>query len=62
MKKGDIVWGFLLAGMLSLFLIPFNRDPILSASEAHPYIGGFIKFAILATMGDILGKRIASGL
>lgn len=62
MKKGDIVWSFLLAGLLALFLIPFTRDPILSASEAHPYIGGFIKFAILATMGDILGKRIASGL
>lgn len=62
MKKGDIVWGVLLAFLLALFLVPFTRDPILSASEAYPYIGGFIKFAILATMGDILGKRIASGL
>lgn len=61
MKKGDIIWGVLLASLLALFLIPSTRDPILIASEAHPYIGGFIKFAILATMGDILGKRIASG-
>lgn len=61
MKKGDIIWVLLLAGLLALFVIPVTRDPILASSSAHPYIGGFIKFAILATMGDILGKRIASG-
>lgn len=61
MKRGDIVWGLLLAGLLMLFVIPATRDSILAASSAHPYIGGFIQFAILATMGDLFGKRIASG-
>lgn len=59
MKRGDIVWGLLLAGLLMLFVIPATRDSILAASSAHPYIGGFIQFAILATMGDLFGKRIA---
>lgn len=61
MKKGDIVWGLLLASLLLLFVIPTTRDSILTASGAHPYLGGFIQFAILATMGDLFGKRIASG-
>ncbi|MBO0452522.1 MULTISPECIES: hypothetical protein [Enterococcus] len=61
MKKGDIVWGLLLAGLLVLFVIPATRDPILAASGAHPYIGGFIQFGILATMGDLFGKRIVAG-
>ena len=61
MKKGDIVWGLLLASLLLLFVIPTTRDSILAASGAHPYLGGFIQFAILATMGDLFGKRIASG-
>lgn len=61
MKKGDIVWGLLLASLLLLFVIPTTRDSILTASGAYPYLGGFIQFAILATMGDLFGKRIASG-
>lgn len=61
MKKGDIVWGLLLASLLLLFVIPTTRDSILAASGAYPYLGGFIQFAILATMGDLFGKRIASG-
>lgn len=27
----------------------------------HPYRSGFIKFALLATMGDLLGTRISMG-
>ena len=61
MKRGDIVWGLLLASLLVLFVIPATRDSILAASSAHPYIGGFVQFSILATMGDLFGKRIASG-
>ncbi|MFM2487293.1 hypothetical protein ABW365_01775 [Enterococcus avium] len=34
-----------------LFVIPATRDSILAASSAHPYIGGFVQFSILATMG-----------
>ncbi|GCF95553.1 hypothetical protein NRIC_34440 [Enterococcus florum] len=61
MKKGDIIWALMLLVCVLLFVVPTTRDAILSASNAHHYIGGFIKFAILATMGDVLGKRIVSG-
>lgn len=33
----------------------------LKVTEAHPYMGGFVKFAILASMGDALGGRILKG-
>lgn len=61
MKKGDLLWALMLFCMVMLFIVPVTRDPILLFSGAHPYVGGFIKFAILATMGDVLGKRIVSG-
>ncbi|EOH91870.1 hypothetical protein [Enterococcus pallens] len=61
MKKGDFIWALLFLMALTLFLVPSSREMILSASNAHHYLSGFIKFAILATMGDVLGKRIVSG-
>ena len=60
MKRGDIVWGLLLASLLVLFVIPATRDSILAASSAHPYIGGFVQFSIfmggagLAQAGKLL--------
>ncbi len=50
MKRGDIVWGAFAGRFVNAFVIPATRDSILAASSAHPYIGGFIQFAILATM------------
>ncbi|MBO1308842.1 hypothetical protein JZO70_21910 [Enterococcus sp. 669A] len=61
MKKGDVIWALLFLVALALFLVPSSREVILSFSNAHHYISGFIKFAILATMGDVMGKRIVSG-
>jgi len=31
-------------------------------TNAHPYLSGFIKFFILASMGDLLGERISRGI
>lgn len=39
---------------------PYYKREFYSYSELHPYIGGFIKFAMLATMGDLLGTRIVN--
>ncbi|AET69827.1 hypothetical protein Desor_4407 [Desulfosporosinus orientis DSM 765] len=58
MKKGDLLWGFALLIWILLLVIPVTRSATITASDAHPYIAGFIKFAILATMGDLLGIRI----
>jgi len=44
-----------------LFLIPDSRSVIIALTESSPYISGFVKFAILATMGDLMGNRIVTG-
>ncbi|MBV7390744.1 hypothetical protein KUA55_08640 [Enterococcus sp. ALS3] len=61
MKKGDVIWLAIMASLILLFVIPATRAAIMAQSGAHPYLGGFIQFGILATMGDLLGKRIVTG-
>ena len=61
MKKGDFLWGLALLIWIVVLVVPGTRAAFISASDAHPYIGGFIKFAILATMGDLLGARVLKG-
>ena len=61
MKKGDFLWVALLLTWVVILVVPATREAFIGATEAHPYIGGFIKFGILATMGDLLGARILKG-
>lgn len=61
MKKGDFLWAFLLSLWVVILLIPSSREIFISVTGAHPYLGGFVKFAILATMGDLLGSRMLNG-
>ncbi len=61
MKKGDFLWGLALFAWIAILVVPASRVAFISATDAHPYIGGFVKFAILATMGDMLGARILKG-
>lgn len=58
MKKGDFLWIFMLLLWVVILVNPVSRSIFLELTQAHPYIGGFVKFAILATMGDLLGKRV----
>ncbi|SMC91422.1 hypothetical protein [Papillibacter cinnamivorans] len=57
-RKGDLLWALVLLVWILILVIPSARTAFIGATEAHPYIGGFVKFAILATMGDLLGARI----
>lgn len=59
--KGNIIWGFVLLVWILVLVIPTSRTVFLDVTGAHPYIGGFVKFFILATMGDLLGARILRG-
>jgi hypothetical protein len=64
MKKriiGDIVWGILLLIWILILAIPLTRSEFIRITDLHPYLGGFIKFFILASMGDMLGVRILKG-
>ena len=64
MKRSDWILILCVAVVLTPFFIPatgffdwFNRS-----TAAHPYIMAFFKFAILATLGEMLALRIREGV
>lgn len=61
MKKGDFFWAFALLIWVVILAVPASRAAFIVITEAYPYAGGFFKFAILASMGDLLGARILKG-
>lgn len=61
MKKGDYIWFAALLTWIVVLVTPTSREAFLLFTGAHPYVGGFIKFSILATMGDLLGARLGNG-
>lgn len=61
MKKGDFLWIAALLVWVVILAVPASRVAFISATDAYPYVGGFIKFSILATMGDLLGARVLKG-
>lgn len=60
MKKGDFLWLLLLAISIFYIVSPYTNEMFIAQTNAHPYIGGFIKFAILSTMGELLAIRLIS--
>ncbi len=61
MKKGDFLWVLAFALICAFLLNPSTQKVFLAATSAQPYLMGFIKFAILATMGELLAIRIITG-
>lgn len=61
MKKGDFLWAFALIIFIFIMLSPLTGDAFIKFTTEHAYIGGFIKFFILATMGELLAIRITTG-
>ncbi|MCT4585786.1 MAG: hypothetical protein N4A54_12740 [Peptostreptococcaceae bacterium] len=59
MKKNDILWIVTLIGIVTFLLYPKTHDVFINFTKASPYISGFIKFFILATMGELLARRIS---
>ena len=60
-KKKDLIWIGTLLVIAFLLVYPATNVIYTAANKAHPYILGFIKVSILATMGEILAIRIATG-
>ena len=58
---GNLIWGLIFLLCISIIIFPESREVFLRVTENHPYILGFLKFGILATMGDLLGWRITNG-
>lgn len=57
-KYGTAIWIFILAAFAAFLIVPSTHQLFVSATNSHPYIMGFIKFAILSTMGEFLAARI----
>lgn len=61
MKKGDFIWLAAFAAVVAFLLVPTTHDVFNDLTASHPYMMGFIKFAVLATMGELMALRIVTG-
>ncbi len=63
MKTKDlIVIGVTCALVAAFVLAPGALDGFIALTNAHPFLMGFAKFAVLATFGECIGLRISSGV
>lgn len=61
MRRGDFLWLAALCAVSSIMVVPATHQVFINVTKEHPYIMGFGKFAVLATMGELLAIRIAMG-
>jgi len=61
MRRGDFLWGAALVGIVIFLIAPTTHEIFTAANKSSPYMMGFIKFAILASMGELLAVRIVTG-
>lgn len=60
-KKHDVIWASVLLVIVSFLLIPRGYEIFANLSQSHVYLMAFCKFALLATMGELLAARILKG-
>lgn len=60
MKKGDFFWLFSLTVFVVILIIAVTHKMFVKFTTEHAYLGGFIKFFLLATMGELLAIRIVT--
>ena len=60
MKKGDLIWGAILLAFTAFVIVPETHVLFVNFTTEHPYVSGFLKFALLATMGEMLVGRLVS--
>lgn len=61
MKKYDGVWVLGIIVFFLILILPSSHAVFMAMTAIHPYLMGFVKFAILATMGELLALRIVQG-
>lgn len=49
-----------LLSVIAFLLFPDTNKVFVNVTNNYPYIAGFLKFAILATMGDLLAYRLVT--
>ena len=60
--KGTFIIGYICLSVLAfalVLIVPQSREVFKELSSAHPFIMGFIKFALLATAGELIAALIA---
>jgi len=62
LKKGDFIWLGVLGLIVFFLLVPQTHQVFVSMTQSHPYLMGFIKVFILATMGELLALRIITNV
>lgn len=58
MKRGGVLWTIAFAAVCCFLVTPVTHHALISATRAHPLVMGFVKFAILASLGELLGVRM----
>jgi hypothetical protein len=61
MKKSDILWILILICLSMIVIIPSSRLIFEKSTSAYPYLMGFLKTAILASLGERFVHRIKTG-
>lgn len=61
MKKSDFLWISILICLSLIVMIPQSRFIFEQATASYPYLMGFIKTAMLASLGERLVHRIKTG-
>ncbi|MDL2279945.1 hypothetical protein LJC15_04730 [Desulfovibrio sp. OttesenSCG-928-G11] len=62
MRRDDLAAGAAIGLGIALFAIPAFMNGFSALTASHPYAMSFVKFALLATFGECLGLRIATGV
>lgn len=60
-RPGDCLWASLLCGITAALAVPATRAAFSALTSAHPYAMGFLKFAVLASMGELAATRAVEG-
>lgn len=58
LNQGDKIWGGILIALSLGLVFPFSREAFVALTHNHYYPMSFLKFAVLATMGEMLAVRI----
>ncbi|EYE88045.1 membrane protein [Fervidicella metallireducens AeB] len=61
MKRKDFLWLISLSAIILLLAYLSTTGILKKLTDSNPYLMGFVKVSILATMGEILAIRISSG-
>lgn len=62
MKRNDLIWLLALGLVFFLMLSPWTADTFATMTANHPYLMGFAKFFVLASLGELLAIRMNRGV